>query len=233
MHALRHEAASQKSVTSRVCFGPQVVENAARPIRRCTFFMPATAGMFDIDTHTGLLAGARFVPSPNQDVRPPGVLPELIVVHNISLPPDEYGGPWIEALFRNELPPGEHPYFATIAHLQVSSHLLIRRDGELLQFVPFYNRAWHAGASVYRGRERCNDFSIGIELEGSDDDAFEPAQYQVLSRTIAALCAAYPSLSREHITGHSDIAPGRKTDPGPYFDWERLSALLDADTPSP
>ena len=191
--------------------------------------MPATAGMFDIDTQTGLMAGARFVNSPNQDGRPQGVPVDLIVVHNISLPPGEYGGPWIEALFSNELPAGHHPYFATIAQLKVSSHLLIRRDGTLLQFVPFANRAWHAGASSYRGRERCNDFSIGIELEGSDDDAFEPAQYRSLSRAVTALCKAYPSLSREHIAGHSEIAPGRKTDPGAYFDWQRLKALLDFD----
>ncbi|MET0499003.1 MAG: 1,6-anhydro-N-acetylmuramyl-L-alanine amidase AmpD [Steroidobacteraceae bacterium] len=191
--------------------------------------MPATAGMFDIDTNTGLMAGARLVDSPNQDCRPPGVIADLIVVHNISLPPGEYGGPWIEALFCNQLPPAQHPYFATIAHLQVSSHLLIRRDGELVQFVPFERRAWHAGASVYRGRERCNDFSIGIELEGSDDEPFELVQYLSLSRAIAALCAAYPSLSRDRLTGHSDIAPGRKTDPGPYFDWQQLNGLLDLD----
>ena len=188
--------------------------------------------MFDIDTLTGLMAGARLMDSPNRDSRPPGVTPDLIVVHNISLPPGEYGGPWIEYLFCNRLPAAHHPYFATIAHLQVSSHLLIRRDGELVQFVPFDQRAWHAGASTYRGRERCNDFSIGIELEGSDDEPFEPVQYRALSRAVAALCCAYPSLSRERITGHSDIAPGRKTDPGPYFDWHRLNALLDVDMPS-
>ena len=191
--------------------------------------MPATAGMFDIDTRTGLLAGARFVNSPNQDDRPAGVAPELIVIHNISLPPGEYGGPWIEALFVNELPASQHPYFVTTSQLKVSTHLLIRRDGALLQFVPLSKRAWHAGVSVYRGRERCNDFSIGIELEGSDDDAFEPAQYRTLSRTVTALCGAYGSLSRKHIAGHSDIAPGRKTDPGPHFDWQRLDALLDFD----
>jgi len=191
--------------------------------------MPATAAMFDIDASTGLMAGARFVNSPNQDSRPTGTTPDLIVIHNISLPPGEYGGLWVEALFRNELPAQHHPYFATIAGLKVSSHLFIRRDGSVTQFVPFTNRAWHAGASSYRGRERCNDFSIGIELEGSDDAAFEPAQYRALSRAVTALCAAYASLSRERMTGHSDIAPGRKTDPGPYFDWPRLHALLDFD----
>lgn len=186
--------------------------------------MSATHHSFAIDV--GLMHDARQVASPNRDTRPDGVLPDLIVVHNISLPPGEYGGPWIERLFTNTLPPGQHPYFATIAGLKVSSHLLIRRDGERVQFVPFNERAWHAGVSMYRGRERCNDFSIGIELEGSDEEPFEAAQYRVLSLTIAALCRAYPSLSPERITGHSDIAPGRKTDPGTAFDWQRLRALL-------
>lgn len=164
--------------------------------------------------------------SPNFDRRPVGVVPDLIVVHNISLPPGQYGGPWIEQLFSNTLPADAHPFFATIQQLTVSSHLLIRRDGEMLQFVPFHERAWHAGASTYRGRERCNDFSIGIELEGSDADPFEPVQYRALSRAIVALCNAYASLSTERIAGHSDIAPGRKTDPGVAFDWPRLHALM-------
>jgi AmpD protein len=179
-----------------------------------------------VDPGSGLLHPARQVVSPNRDQRPPGLLPELIVVHGISLPPDEYGGPWIDRLFTNSLPPDAHPYFATVAALQVSSHLLIRRDGEYVQYVPFHLRAWHAGASSYRGRERCNDFSIGIELEGSDELAYEPAQYRALSNAIHALCLAYPSLSLERVAGHSDIAPGRKTDPGPAFDWPRLRALL-------
>ncbi len=179
-----------------------------------------------VDVATGLLIGARQVPSPNQDARPAGVLADLIVVHNISLPPGDYGGPWIERLFVNDLPAAVHPYFATIDQLRVSAHLLIRRDGELVQFVPFSLRAWHAGVSSYRGRERCNDFSIGIEMEGSDAEPFEPRQYRALSRTIIALCRAYPALSRERIAGHSDVAPGRKTDPGPSFDWQRLHALL-------
>jgi AmpD protein len=185
--------------------------------------------MLPIVDAAGLLMGARQVSSPNHDARPAGVLPELIVVHSISLPPGDYGGPWIERLFVNQLPAAEHPYFATIEGLRVSSHLVIRRHGELIQFVPFHLRAWHAGVSSYQGRERCNDFSIGIELEGYDDDPFEPAQYRALSRIIVALCRAYPSLSRERITGHSDIAPGRKTDPGPTFDWQRLHALLSVD----
>jgi N-acetyl-anhydromuramoyl-L-alanine amidase len=179
-----------------------------------------------VDTASGLVQPARQVASPNHDERPGGIVPELIVVHGISLPPDEYGGPWIDHLFTNTLPPEAHPYFATVAALKVSSHMLIRRDGELVQYVPFHLRAWHAGASSYHGRERCNDFSIGIELEGSDELAYDPAQYRALSAAIRALCRAYSSLSLERIVGHSDIAPGRKTDPGPAFDWPRLQALL-------
>jgi len=179
-----------------------------------------------VDTSTGLLASARQVASPNFDARPEGVVPELIVVHGISLPPNEFGGPWIEALFLNCLPWDEHPYFKSIEGLKASSHLLIRRDGQLVQFVSFNGRAWHAGASNYRGRERCNDFSIGIELEGADDLPYEPVQYRVLAETIDALCRAYPTLSHDRVTGHSDIAPGRKTDPGPAFDWALLRRLL-------
>jgi N-acetyl-anhydromuramoyl-L-alanine amidase len=182
-----------------------------------------------VDSATGLIEPARQVASPNRDERPPGMLPELIVVHGISLPPDEYGGPWIDRLFTNALPPDApdvHPFFATVMNLQVSSHVLIRRNGELVQYVPFHLRAWHAGASSYRGRERCNDFSIGVELEGSDERAYEPAQYRALSTVVHALCRAYASLSPERVAGHDDIAPGRKTDPGPAFDWARLRALL-------
>ncbi len=181
-----------------------------------------------IDAESGWMRAVRRVPSPNFDTRPGGILPELIVVHGISLPPDEFGGPWIDALFTNELPPAEHPYFEKIKDLRVSSHVLIRRDGEPVQYVPFHERAWHAGASSYQGRERCNDFSVGIELEGADHIPYEPAQYRVLSAVILALCEAYPSLSLTRIAGHSDIAPGRKTDPGPAFDWQRLYALLRA-----
>lgn len=180
-----------------------------------------------IDRERGLLRAARQVASPNCDDRPPGVVPELIVVHGISLPPGEYGGPWIDRLFTNTLPSEHHPYFATIEGMKVSSHVLIRRDGELVQYVPFHRRAWHAGASQYRGRDRCNDFSIGIELEGTDDSAYEPEQYRALSTVILQLCDTYPSLSREHVAGHSDIAPGRKTDPGQAFDWPRLRAMLE------
>ncbi|MGH8178876.1 MAG: 1,6-anhydro-N-acetylmuramyl-L-alanine amidase AmpD [Steroidobacter sp.] len=181
-----------------------------------------------IDAATGLHARARQVPSPNVDERPGRVAPDLIVVHGISLPPGEFGGSWIDHLFTNTLPRAAHPYFAEVADLKVSSHLVIRRAGEIVQYAPFHLRAWHAGRSSFQGRERCNDFSIGIELEGTDGDAYEPAQYRVLSETILALCDAYPSLSTERVVGHSDIAPGRKSDPGPAFDWPRLRALLRA-----
>lgn len=175
-----------------------------------------------VDVITGLLDEARFVASPNCDDCPGGGSMELVVLHNISLPPGEFGGPWIEALFTNRLPADEHPYFAEIEGLEVSSHLLIRRDGGLVQFVPFNRRAWHAGESRYQGRERCNDFSIGIELEGTDELPYEAVQYQKLVDVLKALFVAYPSLSPEHLTGHEHIAPGRKTDPGPAFDWDWL-----------
>ncbi len=179
-----------------------------------------------IDAISGRITPARQVASPNFDARPDGVVPDLIVVHGISLPPAEYGGPWIDALFTNTLTWDAHPYFKFIEGLKASSHLLIRRDGELVQYVSFNDRAWHAGVSNYCGRERCNDFSIGIELEGADDAAYESVQYRALAETINALCAAYPSLSCERIVGHSDIAPGRKTDPGEAFDWPRFRTLL-------
>ena len=166
-----------------------------------------------------LLPDARFIASPNCDARPDAAPPCLIVIHNISLPPNEYGGDGIIALFTNRLDPGAHPYYATIKELKVSSHFLIRRDGELLQFVPCTQRAWHAGASTWRGRERCNDFSIGIELEGTDFEPFTEAQYHQLAHLLCALQAAYPIAD---ITGHADIAPDRKTDPGPFFDWGRI-----------
>jgi len=175
-----------------------------------------------IDTASGLIEGARQVPSPNFDERPGSADPDLLVVHGISLPPGQFGGPWIDRLFTNTLPPDEHPYFSDIAHLAVSSHVLIRRDGELVQYVPLHLRAWHAGESCFDGRERCNDFSIGIELEGADDVPYTDIQYRILGKLVRALLAAYPSISAERIVGHSDIAPGRKTDPGDAFDWERL-----------
>ena len=191
--------------------------------------MPAPLPALQIDVATGLALGTRQVLSPHFDARPAGTVTDLIVVHGISLPPGEFGGPWIDRLFTNTLPadaPEVHPFFATVMSLEVSSHLLIRRDGAYVQYVPFHLRAWHAGASNYCGRERCNDFSIGIEMEGSDELPYEPAQYRALSNAIHALCRAYPSLSPERVAGHSDVAPGRKTDPGPAFDWPRLRALL-------
>lgn len=161
------------------------------------------------------------MPSPNCSERPAGVPVDVLVIHNISLPPGEFGGGWIDALFTNQLDPAAHPYFSGIAHLRVSAHLLIDRHGQLTQYVPFNRKAWHAGQSCYDGREQCNDFSIGIELEGCDDREFTEAQYQALTRVTKQILAAYPKISPEAIVGHSDIAPGRKTDPGPCFDWVR------------
>lgn len=178
------------------------------------------------DIIDGVLRGVRFVPSPNQDARPEDCEPELVVVHGISLPPGEFGGPWIDRLFCNRLPADAHPEFAAIAQLKVSSHLLVRRDGELVQYVPFHRRAWHAGVSCWRGRARCNDFSIGIELEGTDVLAYEPVQYERLAEVISRLRRHYPGIAPDALAGHADIAPGRKTDPGPAFDWDRLRALL-------
>ena len=165
----------------------------------------------------------RIVDSPNFDDRPPGTEITLVVLHSISLPPGEYGGEAIERFFTNCLDPAAHPYFRDICSLQVSSHFLVRRDGEVVQFVPPDKRAWHAGVSCWRGRERCNDFSIGIELEGTDDDAFTAAQYQSLVSVIRKLQQQFPI---RDIAAHSEIAPGRKTDPGPRFDWTRLLQSL-------
>jgi len=182
---------------------------------------PAAAS-FKVDPQTGLLSDTRQCPSPNQDNRPKGVAPELIIVHGISLPPGEFGGPHIESLFSNCLDWDAHPYFKEIEGVQVSAHLLIQRNGELVQFVPFNKRAWHAGVSSFRGRESCNDYSIGIELEGSDDTSYADQQYAHLALAIRAIMIAYPQISSRAIAGHCDVAPGRKTDPGPVFDWLRL-----------
>ncbi|MGC1459784.1 MAG: 1,6-anhydro-N-acetylmuramyl-L-alanine amidase AmpD [Steroidobacteraceae bacterium] len=179
-----------------------------------------------VEPATGLLTRTRQVLSTHFDARPAGCLPDLIVVHGISLPPGEYGGPRIEQLFTGTLPRHAHPYFATIPAGRVSAHVLIRRDGTAVQFVPFGARAWHAGLSEYQGRSGCNDFSIGIELEGTDETAYEDAQYRVLTAVIAALLAAYPTLDAARLVGHSDIAPGRKLDPGAKFDWPRLRKLV-------
>ncbi len=175
---------------------------------------------------SGLLSAAAYVFSPNCDERPGGASIELLVVHSISLPPGEFGGPGIVELFTNRLDPSAHPYYREIHRHKVSSHFLIRRDGELLQFVPCARRAWHAGQSDWRGRSRCNDFSVGVELEGADDQPFADSQYEVLANLTGALKRAYPI---QDCVGHSDIAtpPGRKTDPGPHFDWARFRAMLE------
>ena len=173
------------------------------------------------------LHGAQRVLSPNCSERPPGAQISLLVIHNISLPPGRFGGPWISDLFCNRLSPDFHPYFAGICDLRVSAHLLIRRDGVVLQYVPFDRKAWHAGDSVFEGREACNEFSIGIELEGTDDQPFTDFQYEHLVLLTRLLMAQYPAITTERITGHSDIARGRKTDPGPCFEWKRYRQGLE------
>lgn len=172
----------------------------------------------------GWLDGVRRVRSPNHDARPSGAAIELVVVHSINLPPGEFGGPWVERLFCNTLPADAHPYFAAAAALRVSAHVLVRRDGSLVQFVPFDRRAWHAGASSWRGRPGCNDFSVGVELEGCDETPYAGAQYRALAALLAALRRAYPTLAADAVAGHDEVAPGRKRDPGPAFDWDRVSA---------
>jgi len=168
---------------------------------------------------------ARLAGSPNCDARPPGVVVSLVVIHGISLPPGEFGGPGVEQLFTNALDPAAHPFYAGIATLRVSAHFLVRRDGEIIQFVSCNDRAWHAGASSWHGRDRCNDFSVGIELEGTDTSPYGQAQYRRLADLLRALGRRYPLTAA---VGHSDIAPGRKTDPGPAFDWRRLARLVPA-----
>jgi AmpD protein len=172
---------------------------------------------------TGVLPDAVQIPSPNWDLRPEGEAVSLLVIHNISLPPGEFGGDAIVRLFTNTLDFGAHPYYETLRDLRVSSHFLIRRDGELIQFVPCACRAWHAGASSWNGRERCNDFSIGVELEGADEVPYTDAQYRRLAGLTAELRRRYPIAD---IVGHADIAPDRKTDPGQAFDWVQYRALL-------
>lgn len=173
-----------------------------------------------------LIEGARILPSPNCSERSdPGNI-SLLVIHNISLPPGEFGTGCIDQLFTNCLDPSSHPYFAEISSLQVSAHLLIDRAGLITQYVPFDLKAWHAGESCFQGQDNCNEFSIGIELEGTDEQPFADAQYDTLLQVTAALLGAYPGLTTERIVGHSDIAPGRKTDPGPYFDWAKYRDSL-------
>ena len=181
-----------------------------------------------VDLATGLVSGVRYQASPNCDRRPPDAALEVLVIHAISLPPGEFGGPDIEALFCNQLAADAHPAYAQIAALRVSAHLFVRRSGELMQFVPLHLRAWHAGVSEYRGRSRVNDFSIGIELEGTDERPFADIQYSVLTELSVALLDAYPGIRPSAIVGHSDIAPGRKTDPGAYFEWGRYRRALAA-----
>lgn len=180
-----------------------------------------------IDFASGWIPGVRAVESPNCDERPLDEFPSLIVVHGISLPPGHFGGRWVDALFTNSLPIEQHEYFAEICALRVSAHALIERDGQLTQYVSFRHRAWHAGESMFCGRSACNDFSIGIELEGVDDMPYEDPQYSVLAALITSLRNTWPSLRDAAIVGHCDISPGRKTDPGPAFDWIRLRSLLD------
>ncbi len=186
----------------------------------------AKNNVLTINKTSGLLTQARQVCSPHCDARPSdkfgAIRLDLIVIHAISLPPKKYGGNFIDELFLGTLDKEVHPYFSEIAHLRVSSHLLIQRNGALTQYVPFHCRAWHAGVSEYQGHDNCNDFSIGIELEGCDDDVFTQEQYTHLELVISALCKVYPNLTRTRIVGHSDIAPGRKTDPGPNFDWNKV-----------
>ncbi|MFI9652045.1 1,6-anhydro-N-acetylmuramyl-L-alanine amidase AmpD [Guyparkeria halopsychrophila] len=178
----------------------------------------------NIDPATHRLDSVRYVPSPNHDLRPRDERLELVVVHGISLPPGEFGGTAIERFFTNDLDPAEHPYFDEIRDLRVSAHVVIYRDGSVTQFVPFDRRAWHAGQSRYGERTRCNDFSIGIELEGTDTEPYTAVQYEVLGQVLAAIKHAYPTVHA--VRGHSDIAPGRKIDPGPAFDWGHLASRL-------
>lgn len=187
---------------------------------------PMTNDLLVINLQTGLLEPVIYRPSANHDERPASTSIDMVVVHGISLPPGEFGSCAIEAFFCGTLDMAEHDYYNSIAHLKVSSHLLIKRTGEIVQFVPFTKRAWHAGESVFQGRVRCNDFSIGIELEGTDDIPYEHEQYQQLAKVVRLLMQAYPAITPDRVVGHVDIAPGRKTDPGHVFDWAYLKGSL-------
>lgn len=182
-----------------------------------------------LDSHAEWLEGVRKSESPNHDDRPENTEITLLVIHGISLPPGEFGGGYIDQLFMNHLDPGKHPYFAEIAGNRVSAHLLIDRKGNITQYVPFHKRAWHAGPSVYKGRQRCNDFSIGVELEGCDDQPYTDNQYTQLAALTKVLMQQWPAINTENIVGHCHIAPDRKTDPGPKFDWQRYFELLEHD----
>ena len=188
---------------------------------------------FRVSTDTGILEPALQQLSPNRDARPAGTDPSMVVLHGISLPPGRFGGPEIASLFANTLDFDAHPYFQEIRGLKVSAHLLIRRDGAAVQFVPFTERAWHAGESCFRGATRCNDFSIGVELEGEDETPYDDRQYPVLAAVLRAIFAVYPAISARELAGHCDIAPGRKMDPGPAFDWLRLYDDLGAPSSAP
>lgn len=181
---------------------------------------------YQVDWVTGLVTPATYFESPNYDERTAASEIELIVVHGISLPPNQFTGDAVINFFQNKLDPAAHPYFAQIAHLKVSSHLFIRRDGSLIQFVPLHKRAWHAGQSEFAGRSQCNDFSIGVELEGADDIPYAEEQYHALADLCTTLKQHYAKITEECIVGHSDISPGRKTDPGPAFDWDYFKKLL-------
>jgi AmpD protein len=181
---------------------------------------------FVVNPQSGLISPARQCLSPNRDARPNAASLDMVVLHGISLPPGEFGGGEIEALFLNQLDRNAHSYFGEIRGMEVSAHLLIRRDGELVQFVPFTERAWHAGESQFRGRSHCNDYSIGIELEGEDDTSYDERQYPVLAAVLKAVLTSYPGISLRELAGHCDVSPGRKSDPGPAFDWLRLYDAL-------
>jgi AmpD protein len=181
---------------------------------------------YAIDSTTGLMLAASYKHSPNHNERPEGCSIDLLVIHNISLPPGQYGGNAIFDFFQNKLDKNQHPYFETIAHLQVSSHLFVRRDGTLYQFVPFHQRAWHAGQSSFLGVGNCNDYSIGIELEGQDDEEYTILQYQVLSGVTRSLMQYAPGITLDRIVGHQQIAPDRKTDPGASFNWVYYRSLI-------
>ncbi len=178
----------------------------------------------NIDTLSGLLDVARQLPSPNCDARPAGTEIDLLVIHNISLPPGCFGGDAIDCFFTNTLDADADPFYEEICEMRVSAHLLVRRDGSIVQYVPFTQRAWHAGVSCYEGRDSCNDYSIGIELEGTDERVYEEIQYRVLQQLIKILRQSYPGIREGRIVGHSDVAAGRKTDPGPAFDWSKIRA---------
>ena len=185
-----------------------------------------TAYLLQLDRTSGWVEGATWLSSPNHDRRPAGQSPEVLVIHAISLPPGQYTGDAVARFFLNQLDPSAHPYFEKIFDLKVSAHFFIRRDGEIVQFVPVSHRAWHAGESEHRGRANVNDFSIGVELEGTDEEKFATVQYESLSALTGVLIAAFPAITPGNIVGHSDVAPGRKTDPGPGFDWERYRQMI-------